>query len=160
MDKKGRWEGARFQREGFTREASKVLGVKVEESYHCNSDYELELCLGQEVTPTGLLIIAKLKPKRPSRPEFCFRWDEKANQLDVDMEPKHEDWKKEKNGYEGHHPEKVDPKRRVFRVSIKIPGIDVFQGIINLSSLSEKVKTGGTLRPTGKLQWKIIRRSR
>jgi len=157
MDKKGRWKGTRFESEGFTREASKFLDVKVEEPYHCNSDYKLELYPGQEVTSTGLLVIAKLKPEKSSLPEFWFRWDEKADRLDVDMKPEHEDWEKEKNGYEGHHP--VDLKRRVFRVSIKIPGIDVFQGTISLPSLSEKVKTKGTVPITGELKWKI-RRSR
>ena len=154
MDKKGRWKGTRFESEGFTREASKFLDVKVEEPYHCNSDYKLELYPGQEVTSTGLLVIAKLKPEKSSLPEFWFRWDEKADHLNVDMKPKHKDWGGEKNGYEGHRPKKVGTGRR-FEVSIKIPGIDVFHGIISFS-LFKKVGVRGSISITGQLGYKEI----
>jgi hypothetical protein len=154
MDKKGRWKGAREEREGFTREASKAFNVKVEEPYYCNSDYRLELYQKREVTSTRWLVIAQLKPEKPSLPEFCFRWDEKADQLDVDMKPEHKDWGGEKNGYEGHHPKKVSPGRR-FDVSIKIPGIDVFHGIISFS-LFIKVGIKSRMSITGRLGYKEI----
>jgi hypothetical protein len=94
------------------------------------------------------LLVGKLKPKISSLPEFWLRWDEKKEELDVDMygDSKHkEDWINSRNGYEGHHTKKVTGGGRDFKVSIKIPNVNVFQGVLGFNlerdlELIEKIK--------------------
>ena len=84
MKERRGWKGARYQDEGSGQEASKVFNIKVEFAY-LNSDYDLVLLQGNEITGQGLLLCGKLKPKKPLLPEFLIRWDEKGDHLNVDI---------------------------------------------------------------------------
>lgn len=135
MNKKRGWKGARFKSEKGGMVARRVFNIKPIE-VHCNPDYNLELYQTNEITTEGLLLVGKLKPKISSLPEFWLRWDEKKEELDVDMhgDLKHrEDWINSRNGYEGHHTEKVTSGGRDFKVSIKIPNVNVFQGVLSFN---------------------------
>lgn len=115
--------------------AFKTNEVKVKQDY-IDARYELFHYPRNEITPTGLLTVGELKPKDNTLPEFLFRWDEKAESLDVDINNISEEIKRKfkagKEGYEGHHTKRVpDEKNRIFEVSIKIPGITVFEGEIS-----------------------------
>jgi len=147
MNKKRGWKGARFKNEKGGMAARRVFNIKPIE-VHCNPDYNLELYQTNEITTEGLLLVGKLKPKISSLPEFWLRWDEKKEELDVDMygDSKHkEDWINSRNGYEGHHTKKVTGGGRDFKVSIKIPNVNVFQGVLGFNlerdlELIEKIK--------------------
>ena len=112
--------------------AFKTNEVKVKQDY-IDAGYELFHYPRNEITPTGLLTVGELKPKDNILPRFLFRWDEKAESLDVDINNISEEIKRKfkagKEGYEGQHTKRVpDEKNRIFEVSIKIPGITVFEG--------------------------------
>jgi hypothetical protein len=135
MNKKRGWKGARFISEKGGMVARRVFNIKPIE-VHCNPDYDLELYETNEITAEGLLLVGKLKPKISSLPEFWLRWDEKREELDIDMrgDLKHrEDWINSRNGYEGHHTEEVTGGERDFKVSIKMPNVNVFQGVLGFN---------------------------
>ena len=139
----GRWKGARFESEDFDRKASKAMEVNIEEDYHLDQNYDLELYPRTEITSEGLLIVAKLKPKpeKSSLPEFWFRWDERGHELDVDIYGAaagiKDRFRKGKQGYEGHHPKRKSPAERTYEIDIWVPEINVFHGCISLSLETE-----------------------
>ncbi len=115
--------------------AFKTTEVNVKQDY-IDAGYELFRYPKNEITPTGLLTVGELKPKDKTLPGFLFRWDEKAERLDVDIKNVSEDIKKDFKrgirGYDGHHTKRVpDEKNRIFEVGIKIPKITVFEGKIS-----------------------------
>lgn len=134
MKDRNGWKGARYQDKGSSQQASKVFNIKYELDY-LNPDYELEILLDNKITEQGLLLCAKLKPKRASLPEFWFRWDEKDDHLNVDMRPDEgfrDNWQNETHGYKGHRPERVsDRHERAFNLLITIPNLKVFNGVIS-----------------------------
>jgi len=135
MSKKHDWKGARFKSDKMGRVARRAFNIKPLE-VHCNQDYNLEMYKDNEINTEGLLLVGKLKPKVSSLPEFWLRWDEKKEELDIDMhgDSKHKsDWDNSRNGYEGHHTDKVINEGWNFKVSIKIPNVNVFQGVISFS---------------------------
>jgi hypothetical protein len=139
MNIKKRWKGDRYQDESGSRQASEVFNIK-NESVYLNHNYDLEILQNMKISENGLLICGKLRPKTPSLPEFWFRWDEKQQELDIDMhgDIRHrEDWNNSRNGYEGHHTEKVINGGRNFKVSIKIPNSVIFQGVLSFNLKSD-----------------------
>jgi len=82
----GGWKGSRQEGEGYERIAFRCFGLNIQIDYLCDENYNLEPCQENEITPTGLLVVAKLEPRKKSLPGFWFRWDEKADALDVDIE--------------------------------------------------------------------------
>ncbi len=135
INKKRGWKGARFESEKGGMVASKAFNIKVDRKY-LNTDYDLEILRENRINEQGLLLVGKLRPKQPSLPEFLFRWDEKKEELDIDMHGdanNREDWISEKNGYKGHHAEKVTNGGRNFKVLIKTPKLKVFEGVISFN---------------------------
>ena len=115
--------------------AFKTNEVKVKQDY-INANYKLILSPRTEITPTGLLTVGELKPKGKTLPGFLFRWDEKAESLDIDVKNVSGKIKKKFErgfgGYNGHHTKRaLDDKNRIFAISIKIPGMAVFEGEIS-----------------------------
>ena len=151
MSKKRGWKGACFKNEKGGIAASRVFNIKQIKTNYSNPDYDLELYQTNEITKEGLLLVGKLKSKISTLPEFWLRWDEKKEELDVDMygDSKHrEDWINSRNGYKGHHTQKVTGGGRDFQVSIKIPNVNVFQGVLRFSlerdlEISDKVALRG-----------------
>ena len=141
------WKGARYQQEGGGQEASRVFNIRFETEY-LNPYYDLEILEDNSISKQGLLLCGKLKPRQSSLPEFWFRWDEKEDELDVDMhgDSKHKkDWKKSKNGCTGHKATKMKKEGRHFRVSIEMPKMKVFDGVISFS-LERGITTKSGLR--------------
>jgi len=109
--------------------------VKLLKKYYLSQDYRVELHPYKKITDTGLLIIGELIPVEKELPIFSFRWDEKKEELDVDINNVKDAiknrFKEEKNGYEGHHSIRLQNKKgRVFRINVGLPANDIFQGDI------------------------------
>ena len=86
---------------------------------------------GNEITFTGLLVIGKLNPKNPGiLPTFIFRWDEKANTVDIDIENlKAADVKE----FLGHHIDKISSTPRVFKAKVVWNCRLIYQGQITFN---------------------------
>lgn len=127
-----------------------VNEVKTDIDYK-SKDYDLECYSGGEITKTGRLDIAALKPKRESLPEFVFRWDEKTESLDVDIlnvsENAKRKFRQEVEGYRGHHTRRIpDCKdRRVYETLIEMPLFGtVFRGRI-VAPLHRKLELSSSI---------------
>lgn len=123
--------------------ARKTFNVDKQQLY-LDTDYNIVVLENNEISPTGLLIIAELRPIQNKKlPRFVFRWDQKANTLDVDaLNAKKEDIDKFKNGtsnFSGHHPTKLTVEGRQYEVRIVWAGKILFQGHIGFSLAREVV---------------------
>ena len=114
-----------------------VNEVKADIDYK-SKDYDLEC-------------YSALKPKRESLPEFVFRWDEKAESLDVDIlnvsENAKRKFRQEVEGYRGHHTRRIpDCKdRRVYETLIEMPLFGtVFRGRI-VAPLHRKLELSSSI---------------
>jgi hypothetical protein len=103
---------------------------------------------GAQIGPTGLLIIARLKPKNTTAgalPEFVFRWDEKDSHLDVDpvgvSEAEETQFKRGTSGYRGHHADKLDSATRIFEANVRWRGQSIYHGEIGFSLAREAEAT-------------------
>jgi|GEM_PF-3074736 len=112
--------------------------------------YEIVLD-GQQIRPTGLLVIARLRPKNATittLPEFVLRWDEKDNHLDVDpvdaSKAEVSKFKKGTSSYYGHHAEKSQSGSRVFEANIGWHGYRIYQGEIRFN-LARKTEATAVL---------------
>lgn len=108
-----------------------------------NSAYEIALD-GQQIRPTGPLVIARLRPKNATittLPEFVLRWDEKDNRLDVDpvdvSEAEGTKFRKGTSSYYGHHAKKLQSGPRVFEANIGWHGYRIYHGEIRFSLARE-----------------------
>lgn len=115
--------------------AFKTTEVKVIENWR-HPKYEMIKYRENRITDTGLLLVAELRPMEENLPRFLFRWDEKAESLDVDITDVSEEikrkFKRGREGYEGHHPKRVpDEKEIIFEVCIRTPQGKVFEGKIS-----------------------------
>jgi hypothetical protein len=139
MDKRNGWKGSHYQGKSGSRQAKEIYNIKHDLVY-LNPEYKLEILQNSTISKQGLLICGKLTPKTPSLPEFWFRWDEKKQELDIDMhgDIRHEeDWRNSRNGYEGHHTEKVTNSGREYKILIKIPNTVIFEGIFSFNLKSD-----------------------
>ena len=103
---------------------------------------------GRQIGPTGLLIIARLKPKDATigtLPEFILRWDEKGNHLNVDpvdvSKAKKGQFKKGTCSYYGHLAVKLPSGPRVLEVNIGWDGRPVYHGEIRFNLAREAEAT-------------------
>jgi hypothetical protein len=84
-----------------------------------------------EVTPTGLLVIGKLHPlKIGMLPTFIFRWDEKSDAVDIDIEKKKTSEVKE---FIGHHTCKISSIPRIFKAKIVWKSKLIYEGQITFN---------------------------
>lgn len=121
--------------------AFKTTEVKVIEKW-IHPKYEMIKYRENRITDTGLLLVAELRPMEENLPRFLFRWDEKAESLDVDITDVSEEikrkFKRGREGYEGHHPKRVpDEKEIIFEVCIRTPQGKVFEGKISFGLFRE-----------------------
>jgi len=107
---------------------------------------EYEIILQGKLGNTGPLVIARLKPKGTVTrilPPFIFRWDEKANSLDVDpvnvSKAKTKRFEKGTSNYYGHSTVKLASGPRVFAANIRWDGQLIYQGQIRFN-LARPVK--------------------
>lgn len=105
--------------------------------YHLDGNYDFRVYEKGEITERARLIVAGLKPKIPSLPEFSFRWDYRYEHLNVDIhgvEPTvAEWWTMGENGYTGHLPRRLDGPGYAFEAVIWLPVTFVFRGRLTLS---------------------------
>lgn len=106
------------------------------EVYHLDQNYDFELYEKGQITERARLIVARLKPKIPSLPQFSFRWDYRYEHLNVDIhgvEPAVTDWFiMGENGYTGHLPRRLGGPDRAFEAIIWLPVTFVFRGRLTL----------------------------
>ncbi len=107
------------------------------EVYQLDKNYDFELYEKGEITEQARLIVARLKPKIPSLPQFSFRWDYRYEHLNVDIhgvDPTVVDWwTMGENGYTGHLPRRLSGPGYVFEAVIWLPVTFVFRGRLTLS---------------------------
>jgi len=127
------------KRDGKARSAFNVS----ERHTFIHPEYDIVLD-GRQIGPTGLLVIARLKPKNArtgTSPEFVLRWDEKDNHLDVDpvdvSRAEESQFKKGTSDYYGHHADKLRSGPRVFEANIEWHGQPVYHGEIRFSLARE-----------------------
>jgi hypothetical protein len=146
MKKKPDWKGASFQTDTEGRIARRVFNIKIKPlEVHCNEYYYLELYQDNEIDTNGLLLVGKLKPKISTLAEFWFRWDEKKDQLDIDIYDDSKckiDWKY--SGYEGHHTVRTKKDEKYFKVFIKRHNLQIFKGEISFN-LARVLNIQGTV---------------
>ena len=121
--------------------AFKTTEVKVIEKW-IHPKYKMIKYRENRITDTGLLLVAELRPMEENLPRFLFRWDEKAESLDVDITDVSEEikrkFKRGREGYEGHHPKRApDEKEIIFEVCIRTPQGKVFEGKISFGLFRE-----------------------
>jgi len=131
------WKGVSFESGDSKQEVAEAFNVIFQEGYYCDRNYVLKVHEPARTTPTKWLVIAELQPKEESLPSFSFRWDEKANSLDVDIQrvtSTRKSWfEKGIREYAGHHPKRVTSGGRTFEADIRIPHIHVFHGCLSFS---------------------------
>jgi excisionase family DNA binding protein len=139
--------------------------------YHLDKNYDFEVYEKGEITEHARLIVARLKPKIPSLPQFSFRWDYRYEHLNVDIqgvEPAVVDWwTMGENGYTGHLPRRLGGPGYAFESVIWLPVTFVFRGRLTLSlrdSLEAEEDSSSVATTTGGLRklwakWPKIRSS-
>ena len=90
----------------------------------------------KEASDTGLVKFCELTPRYLHLPMFIIRWDEREEALDVDIyiDGKLDNKLWDESGYNGHHSQKIENKgyNRGYKIDIKIPGRQIFSGIIDI----------------------------
>jgi excisionase family DNA binding protein len=156
--------------EDSRREGDQTFAISAQ-VYHLDKNYDFELYEKGEITERARLIVARLKPKIPSLPQFSFRWDYRYEHLNVDIhgvEPAVVDWwTMGENGYTGHLPRKLGGPGHAFEANIWLPVTFVFRGRLTLSlrdspeaeedSSSVATTTGGLRKLWSR--WPTIRHS-
>jgi excisionase family DNA binding protein len=136
--------GAVSETKDSRREGDETFAVSAE-VYHLDKNYDFELYEKGQITERARLIVARLKPKIPSLPQFSFRWDYRYEHLNVDIhgvEPAVVDWFiMGENGYTGHLPRRLGGPDRAFEATIWLPVTFVFRGRLSLV-LRKKLATG------------------
>ncbi|MBN2098220.1 MAG: helix-turn-helix domain-containing protein [Dehalococcoidia bacterium] len=105
--------------------------------YHLDKNYDFEVYEKGEITEHARLIVARLKPKIPSLPQFSFRWDYRYQHLNVDIHGVEtavvDWWTMGENGYTGHLPRRLGGPGYAFESVIWLPVTFVFRGRLTLS---------------------------
>jgi hypothetical protein len=117
------------------RESAETFAVSAE-VFHLDNNYDFEVYEEGQITERARLIVARLKPRIPSLPQFSFRWDYRYEHLNVDIhgvEPAViEWWTMGENGYTGHLPRRLGGPDRAFEAIIWLPVTFVFRGRLTL----------------------------
>ncbi|MFH1963263.1 MAG: hypothetical protein ABIJ30_10415 [bacterium] len=111
-------------------------------TFYINDNYKIECYPNEKISCSGYLRIGSLISCKKEEPKFTFRWDEKEEALDVDIDgvdsKTTEEFKHGKNGYEGHHSKRLESEGRVFELNIKVPNKNIFRGQITVPVKREK----------------------
>ena len=129
------------------RMARGTLAVSESQS-HLERDYRIMVLCENEITDTGLLAVAELSPEKgKTGPRFRFRWDEKAQQLDIDALDVPSALKRQfeegKTGYEGHHPVRSSSTSRTFHSKIVWDNRMLYEGDVTVPLAYEASITAG-----------------
>ncbi len=133
------------------REGGAAFKVSAE-VYHLDRNYAFQVYERGRITQKARIIVARLKPKIPSLPQFSFRWDYRYEHLNVDIhgvEPAVlEWWTMGQNGYTGHLPRRLAGPGYVFEAIIWLPVTFVFRGRLTLSGGSAGVDDPSSVAST------------
>lgn len=141
---------------GSGRESDDTFSISAE-VFHLDANYDFEIYEKGEITESARLIVARLKPKIPSLPQFSFRWDYRYEHLNVDIhgvQPNVKDWWTiGEHGYTGHLPRKLAGPDRAFEAIIWLPVTFVFRGRLTLklrrNGLSDEEESPSVAATTG-----------
>ena len=110
--------------------------IEVETEY-LDPRYTVELSPLSPATKSGLINLFRVVPKQPSLPAFAARWDDREQTVDVDAEPSNcvdrDSWRDEKNGYHGHHTNRLTDDPRVYQIDLQTPQGSVFKARVRLN---------------------------
>ena len=108
--------------------------AKVDSRSYMSKDYELLCYPHNKIEGTGRLEVGALKPQKKGLPGFVMRWDEKEEAVDIEIsgvsDNARRNFRREENGYKGHHTKRVSGDSRIFEVDVATPKEVVFQGRI------------------------------
>jgi hypothetical protein len=134
------------------KQSRMARGTNTVGEFHSRLDDDYEIVTHSEcrITETGLLVVAELKPKnaRHGLPGFLFRWDEKADHLNVDpigvIGDQMEEFKSGKPGYAGHRPVRSSSESRSFCITIRWNNRTLYEGDITIplkfeTSIKERI---------------------
>ena len=140
-----------IETEGEEREGGAAFKVSAE-VYHLDRNYDFEVYERGRITQKARIIVARLRPRIPSLPQFSFRWDYRYEHLNVDIhgvEPAAlEWWTMGQNGYTGHLPRRLAAPGYVFEAIIWLPVTFVFRGRLTLSGGSAGVDDPSSVAST------------
>jgi hypothetical protein len=124
---------------------------------HVHPEYRYEPCDGV-IAENGRLDVLKLVLVDGGCPSFSARWDQRPDELDIDIHHPSDavvdDFKGGKSGYGGHHTKQSDDvNSRTFEITIKTPEGLIFDGTASFTLhrrflSSEKAKIGDYLEAT------------
>jgi len=127
---------------------AKVINLEVNTTV-IHQDYRSEPRDGI-LSETGKLEILKLVPKSGDGPSFIARWDQRPQQLDIDMHGASpsavKKFKKDRGGYKGHHTSRTaDPDKRIIHIVIQTPaGMPVELGSYSMVTVEPRLIRGGS----------------
>ncbi|MFA5056174.1 MAG: hypothetical protein WC562_08430 [Dehalococcoidia bacterium] len=142
------WKGAKYKGDNFEQGADGAFNVSWQVCY-CDKDYILEEYKERRTAPDGRLVIAELRNKEGVPPSFLFRWDEKDDHLNVDINGVTntiaESFKKGKGGYKGHCPKRRKSENTTFEVDIRILDKQIFHGYVkfNINHMAKSATSMG-----------------
>ena len=109
--------------------------VSTIDSRHLDHEYRLERADGIRAE-TGLLEVLRLVRKDDERQFFRARWDQRKDELDIDLIHADgtisQEFKSGRGGWSGHHTTEVSGDFRIFKIEIKSPGGLVFDGMASV----------------------------
>ncbi len=124
---------------------------------HIHPEYRYEPCAG-DIAENGRLDVLKLVRADGGCPSFSARWDQRPDELDIDIHHPSgavvDDFKGGKNGYRGHHTKQSDDlNSRTFEIVIQTPEGLIFDGTASFALHrqflpSARVKIGDCLEAT------------
>jgi len=135
----------------FLRKEKKVAGttkVKVVKIDYIDRNYKIKVLSNHPTTKTGLVEVIQLFSENPHLLRFIFRWDEKNEELDIDIYRNesicNELWSEKR--YKGHHTQRVIDNGRIFKINISVPDKRIFKGKVNVGlfiklSLKDSIKS-------------------
>lgn len=128
-----------FKRKGLNVfRVDKIHNLKIDVR-HIDPEYQLKTEPEIALSSTGLLPIFEVCPKEKGsvHPSFTARWDQNKETLDVDMVGVEKslmgEFKGERDGYSGHHPERLALPSRTYNVDIKTPHRQIFVGNVTFN---------------------------
>lgn len=113
-----------------------IKNLKIENYIH--PDYKIETEPFGQLNETGLVTVFQIKAIADgNEPYFVARWDQNFETLDIDI--KNVDsatrafFNSGRNGYKGHHPERILQETRTYDVNIQLPEKSIFRGNVTFN---------------------------
>ncbi len=140
----------------------KISHIKIDHSY---LDPSYKIALNQEsiIGTTGLLTLFEIKPLDPALPTFRARWDERKDVFDIDLigSPEEQElFKAERDGFWGHHTNKVSKNAHSYEIDVRLPGQEICRAEVSFSLNKIMHLEAGVHRITASLACEYIVRKK